>query len=148
MMRQFFAFVFIYLLFVLQSTLFPVGPQFVLLALIVFALYENRLIATLLGIWAGFCLDLTTPTTLGVQMLTLGGIGYGIAVVRNLFYRNRWHNLLFTLTGLLLQQLLYYFVDKNPLNLNTLLITAILTLTLAPLAEPAVVALFYRHSKK
>lgn len=147
-MRPFFAFVFLYLLFVLQSTLFPIGPQVVLLALIVFALYENRLIATLLGIWAGFCLDLVSPTALGVQMLALGGVGYGVAVVRNLFYRNRWHNLLFTLIGLILQYGLYHLTNKSPITIGSLLITTTLTLALTPLAEPALVALFYRHSKK
>ncbi|NPV13329.1 rod shape-determining protein MreD [candidate division WOR-3 bacterium] len=147
-MRQFLAFVFLYLLFVLQSTLFPIGPQVVLLALIVFALYENRLTATLLGIWAGLCLDLVTPTTLGVQMLALGGVGYGVAAVRNLFYRNRWHNLLFTLIGLILQYGLYHLVDKSPITIGSLLLTTTLTLALTPVAEPALVALFYRHSKR
>lgn len=147
-MRQFFAFLFIYLLFVLQTAVLPLGPNFVLLAVIVFALYENRLIATLIGLWAGMCLDFTTPTTIGVQMLALSSIGYGIAAVRTLFYRNRWHNILFVLVGLLLQCGLYCLVGRNQFHINPILVTTVLTLALSPFAELALTFIFYRRLMK
>lgn len=147
-MRQLFAFLFIYLVFVLQTAVLPLGPNFVLLALIVFALYENRVIATLIGLWAGICLDLTTPTTIGVQMLALGGIGYGVAVVRTLFYRNRWHNILFVFVGLLLQYGLYCLVGRNQFNINPVLLTTVLTLALSPFAELVLTPIFYRRLVK
>lgn len=147
-MRQLFAFLFIYLLFVIQTAVLPLGPNFVLLALIVFALYENRLIATLIGLWAGMCLDLTTPTTIGIQMLALGSIGYGVAVVRTLFYRNRWHNILFVFVGLLLQYSFYCLVNRNQFNINPVLLTTVLTLALSPFAELALTSIFYRRLVK
>ncbi|MGQ9677719.1 MAG: rod shape-determining protein MreD [bacterium] len=147
-MRQLAVFLFIYLLFVIQTAVLPFGPNFLLVALIIFALYENRLCATLIGLWAGLCLDLTNPTTSGIQMLALGSIGYGVAVIRTLFYRTRGHNIIFIFVALLLQYGLSYLGGRNQLQIYPILTTTALTIVLGPFAEPALTYLFYRHRKK
>lgn len=144
-MRQFSALLFIYLLFILQTSIIPVGPDLVLLTVIVFALHENRLTATLLGFWAGLGFDLTNPALFGGQMLAFGILGYSTSVIRNLFYRNRWHTPLFACIGFALKTAFAHPGIPNRSNTLPLLFTLVFTLLLSPFAEPALIRLFYRR---
>lgn len=142
-MRQFFAFLLIYLLFIIQAGILPKGPDFVLLALVVFALHETKVIATFLGFFSGLCLDLTAPNTLGIQMLSFTITGYGVATLRKLFYRSHWQPVLFTFITLILKMTLLNLAGSGFQPLTASLVIG-LTLILSPFAEPALIRLFYR----
>lgn len=147
-MRQLFAFLFIYVIFVIQIALIPIGPDFIVLVLIFFVLHENRLIAALLGVFAGFCLDLVAPVTFGAHTLALGVTAYTIALIRNLFYRTRWHNILFALFALTLKTGAPLVFGGGILTGLPILISFVLTLVLSPFIDPVLVPLFYRKGTK
>ncbi|MEO0070620.1 MAG: rod shape-determining protein MreD [candidate division WOR-3 bacterium] len=146
-MRTPFAFFFLYLLFIIQTVFLPVGPHLLLLAVIVFALYEGQIIATLLGTFAGICLDFTSPTTFGIYAFTLSLIGYGVAKLHNLFYRNFWNVTLFTIVAiglnLAFQTVAGAISGRQLIADSRLLISTGLTLLLSPFAEPLIRRLFY-----
>lgn len=145
-MRPFFAFLFIYLLFIIQAGFLPQGPDFALLALIVFALHENPLLATILGFFAGLLFDLVSPNTFGIKMLTYSIIGYGVALLHNLFYRSPWQPVLFTFIGILFKAGLETLAGIRPQPLP-LLFTIALTLILSPFAEPGLSRIFYKKKE-
>lgn len=142
-MHQLSAFLLIYLLFIIQAGFLPQGPDFILLAVIVFALHENQVVATLLGFFAGLFLDLINPSTFGIKMLTYSIIGYGVTLLHNLFYRSRWQPVIFTFIALLFKTGLESIAGTR-LQPLTLILIAALTLILSPFAEPALSRLFYK----
>lgn len=150
-MRTVAAFLFIYLLFIIQTVFLPVGADLLLLAVIVFALYESQLIATILGAFAGICLDLTTPVTFGIYALTLTLVGYGVAKSHNLFYRSHWNVTFFTIVAIGLKLVFQTIAGAGtpvllaPSSFRSahFLITTGLTLILSPFAEPLIRRLLY-----
>ncbi|MEO0020362.1 MAG: rod shape-determining protein MreD [candidate division WOR-3 bacterium] len=146
-MRPLFAFLFLYLLFIIQAGFLPQGPDLALLALIVFALHENRLLATILGFFAGLLFDLVTPNTFGIKMLTYSTIGYGVALLHNLFYRSPWQPVLFTFIGILFKTGLESLAGTRPQPL-TLLLAITITLILSPFAEPGLARIFYKEKER
>lgn len=92
-MRILFIGLLLYLLFLVQVIAVrysQVWPDIVLLTVLVAALHETRFAATLLGIVAGFFLDLTVPANLGANMLGLGLVGYVASAARGYFYPAPW----------------------------------------------------------
>jgi len=141
--RTFVAFVLLYLLFMIQASLNPWWPDLVLLGLIVVSLHESRLASTLAGAFAGLCLDVTSPAFMGAHLATLAATGYGVAVLRTLFYRARWATLLFTATALVLKWAVVGLIGAGLPGLPALFTSSALTLLLAPLAEFGLSGLLY-----
>jgi len=147
-MRYFLAVVYLYLLFIVQAGILPAGPDFLLLVLIVFALHEGKLASALLGLFAGVCLDLTTPRYLGANMLVFTAIGYGVASVKGLFYRPRWYIVVLTIIALTLKNLIRLIAGLGFPQTAPLIISLALTLILSPFAEYLVNPLFYPDSNR
>ncbi len=142
-MRTLLAFVLLYVLFVIQASLTPWWPDLVLLGLIVISLHENRLTSTLAGAFAGLCLDVTSPAFTGTHIVTLAATGYGVAVLRTVFYRARWATLLFTAVALALKWAAVGLLGAGLPSLAALLVSSALTLLLAPLTELGLSRLLY-----
>jgi rod shape-determining protein MreD len=141
--RTFVAFVLIYVLFLIQASVTPWWPDLVLLGLIVVSLHENRITSTLAGACAGLCLDVTSPAFAGTHLVTLAATGYGVAVLRTVFYRARWATLLLTIMALALKWAAVGLLGTGLPELPALLISSGLTLLLAPLAELSLTRLLY-----
>ena len=142
-MRTFIAFVLLYLLFLIQASVTPWWPDLVLLGLIVVSLHENRITSTLAGAFAGLCLDVTSPAFAGTHLVTLAATGYGVSVLRTLFYRARWATLLLTIMALALKWVAAGLLSTGLPELPALLVSSGLTLLLAPLAELSLTRLLY-----
>ncbi|MBN2464274.1 rod shape-determining protein MreD [candidate division WOR-3 bacterium] len=142
-MRTFFAFVLLYLLFMIQASVNQWWPDLVLLGLVVVSLHENRLASTLAGAFAGLCLDVTSPALLGAHLATLAATGYGVAVLRSVFYRARWATLLLTAMALVLKWAVVGLTGAGLPAVPALLTSSALTLLLAPLAELGLAGLLY-----
>jgi rod shape-determining protein MreD len=142
-MRTFVAFFLLYLLFLVQASVTPWWPDLVLLGLIVVSLHENRITATLAGAFAGLCLDMTSPSFTGTYLVTLAATGYGVALLRSLFYRARWATLLFVAMALALKWIAVAAVGPGLPGLPALLVSSTLTLILAPLTELGLTRLLY-----
>ncbi len=147
-MRQVFLFLFLYLILIIQTAFLPVGPDLVLLTLLVCAFHQTRLTATLLGLLAGFFLDLTAPAHLGIQTITLGTISYSVAVVRDLFYRTRWHTPIFAGISLGLKELILQVTAAKTVTPLPLIVTLLSTLLISPFAENILQPLFFSRRKK
>ncbi|MBM3314947.1 rod shape-determining protein MreD [candidate division WOR-3 bacterium] len=93
----------LYVLFLVQAWLAPFGPDLVLIFLLTLSLHEARLAATLLGAFAGLCLDLTNPSHLGTNIVAYSAIGYVTASLHGLVYRGRWYLVVLALLGLALR---------------------------------------------
>jgi rod shape-determining protein MreD len=141
--RTFVAFVLLYLLFMIQASVNQWWPDLVLLGLIVVSLHENRFASALAGAFAGLCLDVTSPSFLGAHLVTLAATGYGVAVLRTVFYRARWATFLFTAMALALKWVVVGLIGAGLPGLPALLTSSVLTLLLAPLAELGLAGLLY-----
>gem|GEM_PF-716256 len=142
-MKTFIAFILLYLLFLVQASVTPWWPDLLLLGLIVVSLHENRLTSPLAGAFAGLCLDVASPAFLGAHTVTLAATGYGVAVLRTLFYRARWATLLFTSMALALKWLAVALLGAGLPGLPALLVSSALTLLLAPLVELTLTRVLY-----
>ena len=142
-MRTFLAFILLYVLFLIQASVTPWWPDLVLLGLIIVSLHENRITSALAGAFAGLCLDVTSPAFMGTHLVTLAATGYGVAVLRTLFYRARWATLLFTAMALALKWAAVGLLGTGLPGLPVLLVSSALTLLLAPLAELGLTRLLY-----
>ncbi|MBM3331350.1 hypothetical protein FJY68_05790 [candidate division WOR-3 bacterium] len=142
-MRTLVAFVLLYLLFLIQASVNPWWPDLILLGLIVISLHENRIASTLAGAFAGLCLDVTKPAFTGTHLFTMAATGYGVAVLRTLFYRARWATLLFMAMALALKWGAVGLLGTGLPELPVLLVSSGLTLLLAPLAELSLTRLLY-----
>jgi rod shape-determining protein MreD len=142
-MRTFLAFLLLYLLFLVQASATPWWPDLLLLGLIAVSLHENRITATLAGAFAGLCLDMTSPAFTGTYLVTLAATGYGVSLLRSLFYRARWATLLFVAMALALKWIAVAAVGPGLPGLAPLLVSSALTLVLAPLAELSLTRLLY-----
>jgi len=142
-MRTFAAFLLLYLLFLVQASATPWWPDLVLLGLIAVSLHEKRITATLAGAFVGLCLDMTSPAFTGTYMVTLAATGYGVSLLRSLFYRARWATLLFVAMALALKWIAVAAVGPGLPGLSALLVSSMLTLVLAPLAELGLTRLLY-----
>jgi rod shape-determining protein MreD len=141
--RTFLAFILLYVLFLIQASVTPWWPDLVLLGLIIVSLHENRITSALAGAFAGLCLDVTSPAFMGTHLVTLAATGYGVAVLRTLFYRARWATLLFTAMALALRWAAVGLLGTGLPGLPVLLVSSALTLLLAPLAELGLTRLLY-----
>jgi rod shape-determining protein MreD len=144
-MRTFVAFLLLYLLFLIQASVTPWWPDLVLLGLIVVSLHENRITATLAGAFSGLCLDMTSPAFTGSYLVTLATTGYGVALLRSLFYRARWATLLFVAMALALKWIAVGLFGSGLPGLPALLVSSTLTLVLAPLTELGLTRLLYHR---
>ena len=142
-MRTFVAFVLLYLLFLVQASVTPWWPDLVLLGLIIVSLHENRITSALAGAFAGLCLDVTSPAFTGTHLVTLAATGYGVAVLRTVFYRARWATFLFTAMALALKWAAVGLLGIGFPGLPALLVSSALTLLLAPLVELGLTRLLY-----
>ena len=142
-MRTFVAFILLYLLFLIQASVTLWWPDLILLGLVVVSLHENRITSTLAGAFAGLCLDLTSPAFAGTHLVTLAATGYGVALLRSLFYRARWATLLFVAMALTLKWIAVAALGAGLPGLPALLTSSALTLLLAPLAELGLTRLLY-----
>ena len=142
-MRTFIAFVVLYILFLIQASVNPWWPDLVLLGLIVVSLHENRLASALAGAFAGLCLDVTSPASTGAHTFTLAATGYGVAVLRTLFYRARWATLLLTSMALALKWLALGLLGAGLPGLPALIVSSALTLLLAPLIDLTLARVLY-----
>jgi rod shape-determining protein MreD len=141
--RTFVAFVLLYLLFLVQASVTPWWPDLVLLGLIIVSLHENRFTSALAGAFAGLCLDVTSPAFMGTHLFTLAATGYGVAVLRTVFYRARWATFLFTAMALALKWVAGALLGTGLPVLPALLVSSGLTLLLAPLVELGLTRLLY-----
>ncbi len=144
-MRTFVAFLLLYLLFLIQASVTPWWPDLILLGLIVVSLHENRITSTLAGAFAGLCLDLTSPAFAGTHLFTLAATGYGVSLLRSLFYRARWATLLFVVMALALKWVAVAAFGAGLPGLPALLVSSALTLALAPLTELGLTRLLYHR---
>jgi rod shape-determining protein MreD len=142
-MRTFVAFILLYLLFLIQASVTLWWPDLILLGLVVVSLHENRITSTLAGAFAGLCLDLTSPAFAGTHLVTLAATGYGVALLRSVFYRARWATLLFVTMALALKWIAVAAFGAGLPGLPALLASSALTLLLAPLAELGLTRLLY-----
>ena len=142
-MRTFVAFVLLYLLFLVQASVTPWWPDLVLLGLIIVSLHENRITSALAGAFAGLCLDVTSPAFMGTHLVTLAATGYGVAVLRTVFYRARWATFLLTAMALVLKWAAVGLFGTGLPGLPALLVSSTLTLLLAPLVELVLTRLLY-----
>jgi rod shape-determining protein MreD len=142
-MRTFVAFLLLYLLFLVQASVTQWWPDLVLVGLIVVSLHETRITSTLAGAFAGLCLDMTSPAFTGAYLVTLAATGYGVALLRSLFYRARWATLLFVAMALVLKWVAVALFGPGLPGLPALLVSSILTLILAPLTELGLTGLLY-----
>lgn len=142
-MKTFIAFVLLYLLFLIQASVARWWPDLVLLGLVVVSLHENRFTSTLVGALIGLCLDMTSPAFTGTHLVTLAATGYGVSLLRALFYRARWATFLFVAMALVLKWVAVAILGPGLPGLLALLVSSILTLALAPLAELVLSNLFY-----
>lgn len=143
-MRTFFAFLLLYMLFLVQASLTPWWPDLILLGLIVVPLHETRIASALAGAFAGLCLDVTSPAFAGTYLFTMAVTGYGVALLRSLFYRARWATLLFVAMALFLKWAAVGLLGPGLPGLPALLVSSALTLAIAPLAELVLTRLLYR----
>jgi rod shape-determining protein MreD len=85
--RSFYLVLAILLCLLLQATLAPriafgqIAPDFVILAVLVFALYRGAVYGAILGFAVGFLQDLGTPEMLGLNALTKTLLGFTIGRV-------------------------------------------------------------------
>jgi rod shape-determining protein MreD len=142
-MRTSVAFLLLYLLFLVQASVTQWWPDLVLLGLIVVSLHETRITSTLIGAFAGLCLDMTSPAFTGAHVVTLAATGYGVALLRSLFYRARWATLLFVAMALALKWVVVALFGPGIPGLPALLVSSVLTLILAPLTELGLTGLLY-----
>lgn len=143
-MRTFFAFLLLYMLFLVQTSVTPWWPDLILLGLIVVSLHETRIASALAGAFAGLCLDVTSPAFTGTFLFTMAATGYGVALLRSLFYRARWATLLFVAMALVLKWAAVGLLGPGLPGLPALFLSSALTLALAPLAELVLTRLIYR----
>jgi len=142
-MRTVIAFLLLYVLFLLQASVTPWWPDLVLLGLIVVSLHETRTMAALAGAFAGLCLDMTSPAFTGTYTVTQALTGYGVAVLRTVFYRARWATLLLVAMALVLKWVVLALLGPGLPGLAPLLVSSALTLALAPPVELGLAALLY-----
>ncbi len=142
-MRTFLAFLLLYLLFLIQASATQWWPDLVLLGLIVVALHESRIAAALAGAFAGLCLDMTSPAFTGTHLFTLAATGYGVSLLRDLFYRARWATLLFVAMALALKWIGIALLGPGLPGLPALVVSSALTLVLAPLIDLVLAGLLY-----
>lgn len=142
-MRTFIAFLLLYLLFLVQASVTPWWPDLVLLGLVAVSLHETRITSALAGAFAGVCLDMTNPAFAGTSLFALAVTGYGVALLRALFYRARWATLLFVLMALALKWAALVLLGSGLPGLAPLLVSSALTVVLAPLAELGLTRLLY-----
>jgi len=142
-MRTLAALALLYLVFLIQASIAPWFPDLVLLGLVATSLHESRAASALLGAFAGLCLDMTSPAFTGTYLVVLATTGYGVAVLRALFYRARWATLLFVAMALALKWTALVVLGPGLPGLPALLVSSALTLLLAPLAELGLTRLFY-----
>ena len=142
-MRTFVAFVLLYALFLIQASVTPWWPDLVLIGLIIVSLHESRITSALAGAFAGLCIDVTSPSFMGTHLVTLAATGYGVSVLRTLFYRARWATLLFTAMALALKWAAVGLLGTGLPGLPVLLVSSALTLLIAPLAELGLTRLLY-----
>lgn len=139
------SFLVVYTAFVVQASLFPMGPDLVLLCVVVFALRERRLFATALGLAAGLLLDLTAPLSLGTNALALAAVGYLAASVHPIFYRARWYVPAATVAALALKHLIRLLAGAGLPPLPLLVVLSPVTIALSPLVEMLLARLFSRR---
>lgn len=142
-MRTFVAFLILYLLFLAQASTTQWWPDLVLLGLIVVALHESRITSALAGAFAGLCLDMTSPAFTGTYLFTLAAMGYGVSLLRALFYRARWATLLFVAMALVLKWVAVALFGPGLPSLPALIVSSALTLILAPLTDLVLAGLLY-----
>jgi rod shape-determining protein MreD len=142
-MRTLAALAVLYLFFLIQASIAPWFPDLVLLGLVAISLHESRAASALLGGFAGLCLDMTSPTFAGANLLLLAFTGYGVALLRTFFYRARWATLLFVLAALALKWTVLAAFGPGLPGLAALVVSSALTLLLAPLAELGLGRLLY-----
>lgn len=144
-MKHLLSFVVIYVLFLVQAALTPWSPDLLLLAVVIIALHEKRLPATLYGAWAGLLAGLTGPETLGISLFLHAGLGYGIASLHTIAYRSRWYLFLLVAAGLLLKVVTGFAVSVRPAWGPQLAVSILLTLALALPAESAASRTLHRQ---
>lgn len=142
-MRTFVAFLLLYLLFLIKASATQWWPDLVLLGLVVVALHESRIASALAGAFAGLCLDMTSPAFTGTYLFTLAATGYGVSLLRALFYRARWATLLFVAMALALKWAGVALFGPGLPGLPTLIVSSALTLILAPLIDLVLAGLLY-----
>jgi rod shape-determining protein MreD len=142
-MRTAISFLLLYLLFLVQATVTSWWPDLVLLGLLAVSLHETRTVAALAGAFAGLCLDMTSPAFTGTYLVTLALTGYGIAVLRTLFYRARWATLLFVAMALVLKWSALALLGPGVPGLPALLVSSLLTVLLAVPVDLALAGLLY-----
>jgi len=133
-----------YLLFLVQASIGPWWPDLVVVALVVITLHESRTVSTLAGAWAGLCLDMTNPASLGTQFLALAASGYLVSLLHTVMYRARWATVGFVLLALALKRALAFLTGLGLPETTPLLVSSLLSLGLTPLAELVLSRLLYR----
>ncbi len=144
-MRQLLAALLLYLLFLAQAALSPFSPDLLLLALFIFALHENKLAVTMLGLLCGLCLDLTAPSTAGVNILVYAGLAYGVASLHTLLYRPRWNLAILTAVGLIIKYSLHAVAGAGLPGLLPIAVSAAITIALVVPVDLLLSQLFYRR---
>ncbi len=137
----------LYLLCLIQVAVGPMFPQLALVLVILLSWGRDtassdrhRLAPTLLGAFAGLCLDLSAPGSAGLNLLVFALAGYAAASFKLIIYRGRWALLVICLAALILRWLLLSASDSRALGLAAHLVSSALTLPFAYLGTRLLVA--------
>lgn len=129
-MRIFLTLLFIYFAFLIQTAIKRFTPELVLLLLIIFALYEPKGVVLILGLFAGFCLDLINPKTFGFNLMICLVVGFGVSALQGYIYHGGRY--LFILLGLtlVLRYFLAFILLNATLPLIEIIVASLITLIL------------------
>jgi len=129
-MKTFLSFLFIYLAFLVQTTIMRYSPDLVLLLLLVFAIYETKKVVLWLSLFAGLCLDLVNPMTFGFNLLICLVAGFGVNALQEIIYHSNRY--LVVLMGIVLafKYLLVFLICKALPPLFEIIVSGLITLIL------------------
>ncbi len=129
--------VLLYVMCLVQVAAGPYFPQLALVSVIILSWrYDSassgwaRLAATLLGAFAGLCLDLSSPGSAGPNLLVLALSGYAAASLKLVIYRGRWAVTLLCLAALVARWLLLSVGGSLAASLAAHAVSSALTLVL------------------
>ncbi|MEO0078247.1 MAG: hypothetical protein ABIK86_04515 [candidate division WOR-3 bacterium] len=136
-MRLVLMLVVLYVLCLVQVAAGPYFPQLALASVIIMSWrYDSaspgwaRLDATLMGAFAGLCLDLSSPGSVGPNLLVLALSGYAAAALKLVIYRGRWAVTLLCFAALVARWLLLALGGSLSMNLTAHAVSSVLTLVL------------------
>lgn len=102
-----------------KFTIFNVKPNLFIIFIFSIGIKYNKLFSTLVGVIAGFILDLLIGSKIGINMISLGALGYTTSYMSELlFSENKLTNILIIFISTILFEILKYLLNIILLNIN------------------------------